>query len=196
VALEAALALAKSVIILNPTTPIGAGDLNPRPRAASFVDFLNKKFPRLRRHRPQPRRRRRKSPHPRRRPQPRHRPPRRALHPRRRNLTLKQISKDVRHRRLPSPSMKVPHSVAMVFAFFDEIIAGPPPLAKNPRHRRSGPHGQKENVRSPPKPSANSASASSPLPGAPLRYRLVSRTPLRAHVTPVMLPLCDPGYVI
>ena len=33
---------------------------------------------------------------------------------------------------LPSPSMKVPHSVAMVFAFFDEIIAGRL-LGKEPR---------------------------------------------------------------
>jgi dihydroflavonol-4-reductase len=33
---------------------------------------------------------------------------------------------------LPSPAMKVPHSVAMIFAFFDEIIAGHL-LGKEPR---------------------------------------------------------------
>ena len=44
VALEAARA-GQSVIILNPTTPIGPGDLKPTPTGRIVVDFLNKKFP-------------------------------------------------------------------------------------------------------------------------------------------------------
>ncbi|HZY63330.1 MAG TPA: NAD-dependent epimerase/dehydratase family protein, partial [Edaphobacter sp.] len=33
------------VMILNPTTPIGAGDAKPTPTGRIIVDFLNKKFP-------------------------------------------------------------------------------------------------------------------------------------------------------
>ena len=44
VAIEAARA-GQSVIILNPTTPIGAADLKPTPTGRIIVDFLNKKFP-------------------------------------------------------------------------------------------------------------------------------------------------------
>jgi dihydroflavonol-4-reductase len=41
------------------------------------------------------------------------------------NLTLKQIlDKMSAITGLPSPTMKVPHSVAMIFAFFDETITG------------------------------------------------------------------------
>jgi dihydroflavonol-4-reductase len=41
------------------------------------------------------------------------------------NLTLKQIlDKLAAITGLPSPSMKVPHAVAMIFAFFDETITG------------------------------------------------------------------------
>jgi dihydroflavonol-4-reductase len=41
------------------------------------------------------------------------------------NLSLKQIlDKMSAITGLPSPSMKVPHSVAMAFAFFDETITG------------------------------------------------------------------------
>jgi len=44
VAMEAATA-GQSVIILNPTTPIGPGDLKPTPTGHIIVDFLNRKFP-------------------------------------------------------------------------------------------------------------------------------------------------------
>ncbi|MBV8114997.1 MAG: dihydroflavonol 4-reductase, partial [Silvibacterium sp.] len=41
------------------------------------------------------------------------------------NLTLKQIlDKMSAITGLPSPNMRVPHSVAMTFAFFDETITG------------------------------------------------------------------------
>jgi dihydroflavonol-4-reductase len=132
VAIEAAHA-GQSVIILNPTTPIGAGDLRPTPTGRIVVDFLNKKFPAYvdtglnlvdveevaRTHAD-------------------------ALNPGTgrpgeryilggENLTLKQIlDKMSAITGLPSPAMKVPHSVAMVFAFFDEIIAGRL-LGKEPR---------------------------------------------------------------
>ncbi len=41
------------------------------------------------------------------------------------NLTLKQILDRLSAiTGLPSPTMKVPHAVAMAFAFFDETITG------------------------------------------------------------------------
>ena len=41
------------------------------------------------------------------------------------NLTLKQILDRMSAiTGLPSPKMKVPHAVAMTFAFFDEMITG------------------------------------------------------------------------
>lgn len=43
-AIEAARA-GQSVIILNPTTPIGPGDWKPTPTGRIIVDFLNRKFP-------------------------------------------------------------------------------------------------------------------------------------------------------
>ncbi|HEX4004597.1 MAG TPA: hopanoid-associated sugar epimerase [Acidobacteriaceae bacterium] len=124
VAIEAARD-GQSVLILNPTTPIGANDLKPTPTGRIVVDFLNKKFPAYvdtglnlvdvrevaRTHAD-------------------------ALnpatgHPGERyilggeNLTLKQIlDKMSAITGLPSPTMKVPHSVAMTFAFFDEILTG------------------------------------------------------------------------
>jgi len=124
VAMEAATA-GQSVIILNPTTPIGPGDLKPTPTGHIIVDFLNRKFPAYvdtglnlvdvrevaRTHAD-------------------------ALkdgvgRPGERyilggeNLTLKQIlDKMSAITGLPSPTMKVPHSVAMIFAFFDETITG------------------------------------------------------------------------
>ena len=49
------------------------------------------------------------------------------------NLTLKQILDRMSTiTGLPSPTMKVPHSVAMAFAFFDETITGKL-LGKEPR---------------------------------------------------------------
>jgi len=124
VAIDAAKA-GQQVIVLNPTTPIGPGDVKPTPTGRIVVDFLNKKFPAYvdtglnlvdvrevaRTHVA-------------------------ALQdgvgrPGERyilggeNLTLKQIlDKMSAITGLPSPSTKVPHSVAMAFAFFDETITG------------------------------------------------------------------------
>jgi len=122
VAIEAAR-LGQQVIILNPTTPIGPMDVKPTPTGRIVVDFLNKKFPAYvdtglnlvdvaevaRTHAD-------------------------ALEKGRsgeryilggENLTLKQIlDKMSAIAGLPSPTMRVPHAVAMIFAFFDEIVTG------------------------------------------------------------------------
>ena len=124
VAIEAACS-GQSVLILNPTTPIGSADLKPTPTGRIIVDFLNKKFPAyvdtglnlvdvaevagthadalspdL------------------------GRPGQRYILGGE-NLTLKQIlDKMSAITGLPSPTIKVPHSVAMIFAFFDENITG------------------------------------------------------------------------
>lgn len=122
VAIEAARA-GQKVVILNPTTPVGAMDVKPTPTGRILVDFLNKKFPAYvetglnlvdveeiaRMHLA-------------------------ALERGRfgeryilggENLTLKQIlDKLAAMTGLPSPTMKVPHAVAMAFAFFDETITG------------------------------------------------------------------------
>jgi dihydroflavonol-4-reductase len=124
VALEAAAA-GQQVVVLNPTTPIGAADIKPTPTGQIVVDFLNRKFPAYvdtglnlvdvtevaRTHVA-------------------------ALEPGvgrvgeryilgGENLTLKQIlDKMSAITGLPSPTMKVPHAVAMTFAFFDENIQG------------------------------------------------------------------------
>jgi dihydroflavonol-4-reductase len=111
------------VMVLNPTTPIGSGDAKPTPTGRIIVDFLNKKFPAYvdtglnlvdvtevaRMHVV-------------------------ALErgiPGERyilggeNLTLKQILDRMSAiTGLPSPKRKVPHAVAMTFAFFDETITG------------------------------------------------------------------------
>jgi dihydroflavonol-4-reductase len=119
------------VMILNPTTPIGAGDAKPTPTGRIIVDFLNKKFPAYvdtglnlvdvdevaRMHvvaldRGTPGERYILGGE---------------------NLTLKQILDRMSAiTGLPSPTMKVPHAVAMVFAFFDENITGKL-LGKEPR---------------------------------------------------------------
>ncbi|HEX9201992.1 MAG TPA: hopanoid-associated sugar epimerase [Acidobacteriaceae bacterium] len=121
-----AIAAAKAgqhVMILNPTTPIGAGDAKPTPTGRIVVDFLNRKFPAyvdtglnlvdvsegarmhvvaLERGTPGER-----------------------YILGGENLTLKQILDRMSAiTGLPSPKMKVPHSVAMAFAFFDETITG------------------------------------------------------------------------
>lgn len=132
VAMEAARG-GQPVIILNPTTPIGSGDWKPTPTGRIVVDFLNRKFPAYvdtglnlvdvaevaRTHAD-------------------------CLSPELgrpgeryilggENLTLKQIlDKMSAITGLPSPSAKVPHSVAMIFAFFDETITGKM-LGKEPR---------------------------------------------------------------
>jgi dihydroflavonol-4-reductase len=122
VAIEAARA-GQEVIVLNPTTPIGSMDTKPTPTGRIVVDFLNKNFPAYvdtglnlvdvdevaRMHLV-------------------------ALErgvPGERyilggeNLTLKQILDRLGAMTgLPSPTMKVPHAVAMAFAFFDETITG------------------------------------------------------------------------
>ncbi|MFL6428219.1 MAG: hopanoid-associated sugar epimerase [Acidobacteriaceae bacterium] len=113
----------QQVIVLNPTTPIGANDIKPTPTGQIIVDFLNRRFPAYvdtglnlvdvsevaRMHvtavdRGQPGERYILGGE---------------------NLSLKQIlDKMSAITGLPSPSMKVPHSVAMAFAFFDELVTG------------------------------------------------------------------------
>ncbi|HEX5284116.1 MAG TPA: hopanoid-associated sugar epimerase [Bryocella sp.] len=119
----AAARAGQEVVILNPTTPVGAMDAKPTPTGRIIVDFLNKKFPAYvetglnlvdveeiaRMHVA-------------------------ALDRGRfgeryilggENLTLKQIlDKLSAMSGLPSPTMKVPHGVAMAFAFFDETVTG------------------------------------------------------------------------
>lgn len=113
----------QQVIILNPTTPIGSNDIKPTPTGQIVVDFLNKKFPAYvdtglnlvdveqvaKAHAC-------------------------ALTQGRsgeryilggENLTLKQIlDKMSAITGLPSPTVRVPHALAMVFAFFDQTITG------------------------------------------------------------------------
>jgi dihydroflavonol-4-reductase len=123
---QEAIAAAKAgqhVMILNPTTPIGPGDAKPTPTGRIVVDFLNRKFPAyvdtglnlvdvsevarmhvaaLERGTPGER-----------------------YILGGENLTLKQILDRMSAiTGLPSPTMKVPHAVAMTFAFFDETITG------------------------------------------------------------------------
>jgi dihydroflavonol-4-reductase len=111
------------VMVLNPTTPIGPSDAKPTPTGRIIVDFLNRKFPAYvdtglnlvdvaevaRMH---------------------------VVALERgttgeryilggENLTLKQILDRMSAiTGLPSPTMKVPHAVALAFAFFDENITG------------------------------------------------------------------------
>ena len=130
VAVEAARS-GQQVVILNPTTPIGAQDVKPTPTGRIVVDFLNRKFPayvdtglnlvdvsEVART---------------------HGAALEAGRPGERyilggeNLTLKQIlDKMSAITGLPSPTLKVPHAVAMTFAFFDETITGRL-LGKEPR---------------------------------------------------------------
>jgi dihydroflavonol-4-reductase len=122
VAIEAAR-VGQEVIILNPTTPIGALDTKPTPTGRIVVDFLNRNFPAyvdtglnlvdvdevarmhlvaLERGRPGER-----------------------YILGGENLTLKQIlDRLAAITGLPSPTMKVPHAVAMAFAYFDETVTG------------------------------------------------------------------------
>lgn len=111
------------VMVLNPTTPVGPNDIKPTPTGQIIVDFLNRKFPAyvdtglnlvdvsevarmhvvaLDRGRPGER-----------------------YILGGENLSLKQIlDKMSAITGLPSPTLQVPHSVAMAFAFFDETITG------------------------------------------------------------------------
>jgi dihydroflavonol-4-reductase len=126
VAIEAARA-GQEVVILNPTTPVGAMDVKPTPTGRIIVDFLNKKFPayvdtglnlvdvdEIARMHLQALERGRGGP----------RCGERYILGGE-NLTLKQIlDKLATMTGLPSPTMKVPHGVAMAFAFFDETVTG------------------------------------------------------------------------
>jgi len=122
VAMEAVRAR-QQVIILNPTTPIGSLDTKPTPTGRIIVDFLNRNFPAyvdtglnlvdvdeiarihlvaLERGTPGER-----------------------YILGGENLTLKQIlDRLAAITGLPSPTMKVPHTVAMIYAFFEETITG------------------------------------------------------------------------
>ena len=119
----AAARAGQQVIILNPTTPIGPSDIKPTPTGRIIVDFLKRKFPAYmdtglnlvdveevaRTHV-------------------------NALEvgqPGERyilggeNLTLKQLlDKMSAITGLPSPTMRVPHSVAMLFALWDQTFTG------------------------------------------------------------------------
>ena len=123
---QVAIAAARSgqhVMILNPTTPIGSGDAKPTPTGRIVVDFLNRNFPAYvdtglnlvdvdevaRMHVAA---------------LDRGRPGERYILGGE-NLTLKQILDRLSAiTGLPSPSVKVPHAVAMAFAFFDETVTG------------------------------------------------------------------------
>ena len=119
----AAARAGQHVVILNPTTPIGAGDRKPTPTGRIVVDFLNGKFPAYvdtglnlvdveevaRMHLVA---------------LDRGTPGERYILGGE-NLTLKQIlDKMAAISGLPSPNLRVPHAVAMIFAFFDEAITG------------------------------------------------------------------------
>jgi dihydroflavonol-4-reductase len=113
----------QQVIILNPTTPIGANDAKPTPTGRIFVDFLNGKFPAYmdtglnlvdvsevaRAH--VSALTRGQSGH------------RYILGGE--NLTLKQIlDKMAAISGLPSPTVKIPFLVAATYAFFEQWITG------------------------------------------------------------------------
>lgn len=112
-----------NVVVVNPTTPIGEGDIKPTPTGRIIVDFLNKRFPAyvdtglnladvrevarghlLAMERAVPGERYILGGE---------------------NLTLKQIlDKLAELTGLPSPAAKVPHAVAMGFAIFDQFFTG------------------------------------------------------------------------
>ncbi|MFC6644477.1 hopanoid-associated sugar epimerase [Granulicella cerasi] len=119
----AAARAGQNVMILNPTTPIGPLDTKPTPTGRILVDFLNRNFPayvetglnlvdveeiaRV------------------------HLAALEIGRPGERyilggeNLTLKQIlDKLATISGLPSPNTKVPHAVAMAYAFFEETFTG------------------------------------------------------------------------
>ncbi len=143
-AIQAAQA-GQAVVILNPTTPVGANDLKPTPTGGIILDFLNRKFPAYvdtglnlvdvsevaRTHAD-------------------------ALTMGRfgeryilggENLTLKQIlDKLSTITGLPSPTTKVPHWVAMAFAFFDENFNRTPAWQGAACDRRGSEDGQEDDV--------------------------------------------------
>ena len=112
-----------NVVVVNPTTPIGERDIKPTPTGRIVVDFLNRKFPAYvdtglnladvkevaRGHLLA---------------MEKARPGERYILGGE-NLTLKQIlDKLAAITGLPSPTMKVPHAVAMGFAAFDQFFTG------------------------------------------------------------------------
>ena len=112
-----------NVVIVNPTTPIGERDTKPTPTGRIIVDFLNRKFPAYvdtglnladvkevaRGHLLA---------------MEKARPGERYILGGE-NLTLKQILDRLSAiTGLPSPTMKVPHAVAMGFAAFDQFFTG------------------------------------------------------------------------
>jgi len=120
--LEAA-ASGANVIVVNPTTPIGERDIKPTPTGRIIVDFLNRKFPAYvdtglnlvdvsevaRAHVAAAEKAR---------------PGERYILGGE-NLTLKAIlDKLAAITGLPSPTMKVPHAVALCFAVCDQFITG------------------------------------------------------------------------
>ncbi len=124
VAIEAAQA-GQSVLILNPTTPIGSSDVKPTPTGRIVVDFLNRRFPAYidtglnlvdvrevaRTHVDGLN------------PDLGHSGERYILGGE--NLTLRQIlDKMSAIAGLPSPTAKVPFAIAAGYAFFEELIAG------------------------------------------------------------------------
>jgi dihydroflavonol-4-reductase len=130
IALEAGRNGAK-VVVVNPTTPIGEYDIKPTPTGRIVVDFLKRKFPAYvdtglnladvkevaRGHLLA---------------MEKARPGERYIMGGE-NLTLKQILNKLSELTgLPSPTMKVPHAVAMGFAVFDQFFTGTI-LGKEPR---------------------------------------------------------------
>jgi dihydroflavonol-4-reductase len=133
VALEAGKA-GQQVLVVNPTTPIGEGDIKPTPTGRIILDFLKRKFPAyvdtglnladvhevarghilaLERAKPGER-----------------------YILGGEDLTLKQLlDKLGTLTGLPSPTTKVPHAVAYGFACFDEFFTGKL-LGKEPRATR------------------------------------------------------------
>jgi dihydroflavonol-4-reductase len=112
-----------NVVVVNPTTPVGERDIKPTPTGRIIVDFLNRKFPAYvdtglnladvkevaRGHLLA---------------MEKARPGERYILGGE-NLTLKQIlDKLAAITGLPSPTMKVPHAVAMGFAAFDQFFTG------------------------------------------------------------------------
>jgi dihydroflavonol-4-reductase len=112
-----------NVVVVNPTTPIGEYDIKPTPTGRIVVDFLKRKFPAYvdtglnladvkevaRGHLLA---------------MEKARPGERYILGGQ-NLTLKQIlDKLAKLTGLPSPTVKVPHAVAMGFAVFDQFFTG------------------------------------------------------------------------
>jgi dihydroflavonol-4-reductase len=123
-----------SVVVVNPTTPIGEGDIKPTPTGRIILDFLKRKFPAYvdtglnladvhevaRGHILAME----------------HARPGERYILGGEDLTLKQLlDKLAALTGLPSPTTRVPHSVAYAFACFDELFTGRL-LGKEPRATR------------------------------------------------------------